>query len=301
MKLRIFTGAWSSYVDTLDKACAQSLRWPQNREAIKGSEWTIVTNESDFDRVSEIRESCGITKGRNVPLDPNMHPTLSFSAALYEEMQTCINEDATFLFALPDYVFGDGTIAGMMACMYEKGLCIAVPNTRVLPEAMEMFKRPLTNPELVSLAFDKKYQHQTWRDSEVGKDTINSYYGGVCWKELKDGLYAVTHRLPSSYLCQFLQSDIDFFKKQLSFSAWDHVWPTKLIEEGRQRFIGSSDVAFITEITEPEKNQALTIPVSPKGPSVFFRSLEHHKLNHTVMTVFRKEPFHENAQETKAP
>jgi hypothetical protein len=300
MKLRIFTGAWGNYVDTFEKACAASLNWPKNREAIKDATWTIITD--DPVRCYDIAKNCGVESVHAIQLKGEKHPTLEFSDALYDEMQQCIDEDATFLFALPDYVFGDGTVANMKALMYEKGLCIAVPNTRVLPETMDEFKRCHSNSELVSLAFNKKYQHQTWRESEVGKDTINSYYGGVCWKEIENGLIAVTHRLPSSYLCQFIQSDVEFFRKQLSFSAYDHVWPTKLIEEGRQRYVGSSDVAFIVEITEPDKNQSLTIPVSPQGPSVFFRSLPHHKLNHSVMTVFRKEPhFHENEQETKAP
>lgn len=300
MKLRIFTGAWGSYVNTLDKACAASFRWPLNREAIKDSLWTIVTD--DPERCYEIGKSCGDVAVHCIAMDSSKHPTLDFSQKLYDEMQACIDEDAVFLFALPDYVFGDGTIANLKGLMYEKNLCIAVPNTRVLPGAMDLFKHSHSNSELVSLAFRKDLQHQTWRDSEIGKDTINSYYGGVCWKEISEGLISVTHRLPSSYMCQFIQSDVEYFKKQLSFSAWDHTWPTKLIEEGRQRYVGSSDVAFIVEVTEPDKNQALTIPVSPKGPSVFFRSLPHHKLNHSVMTVFRKAPhIHENAQETKAP
>jgi hypothetical protein len=286
LNLRLFTGAWGEYVDVLDKACAQSLRWPRNREAIKGSTWNIVTEKKNFERVDEIRASCGVTRGTNIAIHGAQDPTLQFSGYLYEEMRTCIQEKATFLFCLPDYVFGDGTIANLKASMTEPNLCLAVPNTRCLPSAMEHFIKPHTNAELVTLAF--KHCHQTWLESETGKDTINSYYGGVHWTEVEPGIMTVTHRLPSSYMCQFLDSDVEYFKKQLSFSAWDHCWPTKLIAQGRQRYIGSSDVAFITEITKPDRNTALTIPVSPQGPSAFFRSLPHHKVNLSVMTVFRK-------------
>lgn len=288
MNLRIFTGAWSSYVDILERGCAASLNWPRNKDAIKGATWTIVTEEKNFGRVKEIRERCGVFRGETVALHSGQDYNFQFSGHLYQEMQTCINQDATFLFALPDYIFGDGTIANLKAMMVEPALCLAVPNTRVLPSAMEYFSKPHTNAELVTLAFDKTLMHQTWRDAEVGKDTINSFYGGVYWQEVEPGLMVGGHRLPSSYLCKFLQSDIEFFKKQLNFSAWDHVWGAALIEQGRQRFIASSDVAFITEITEADKNNAIVTPVSPKGCSDFFRTLLHNKINQNVSTVFRK-------------
>lgn len=288
MNLRIFSGAWGSYINTFERGVAASLSWPRNKEAIRGATWTIVTEEKNFDRVKEIRERCGVFRGDLIALHSGQDPTTQFSGHLYKEMQVCIDQKATYLFALPDYVFGDGTVPNLMKLMVEPGLCLAVPNTRVLPSAMEYFLKPHTNAELVTLAFDKTLMHQTWREAEVGKDKINSYYGGVHWQEVEPGLITVMHRLPSSYMCQFLPSDIEFFRKQLSFSAWDHEWGSELIKQGRQRFISCSDIAFITEITEAEKNQALTIPVSPEGPSVYHRSLLHHKMNQNIISVFRK-------------
>lgn len=288
MNLRIFTGVWGNYVDTFERGVATSLNWPLNREAIKGANWNIVTERKNFERVSEIRERCGVFKGENIELFPGEHPTLQFSARLYEEMKKCIEEKATYLFALPDYIFGDGTIQNLKAMMTEPGLCLAVPNTRVLPAAMEYFGKPLTNAELVSLAFDKTLMHQTWREAEIGKPTINSFYGGVSWKELSPGLIAVTHLLPSSYMCQFIESDIEYFKSKSSFSAWDHEWPVKLLKERRQRYVSSSDVAFITEITEADKNLSPVTPVSPEGPTAFFRYLYHNKANKSVSIAFRK-------------
>ncbi len=288
MRLRLFTGAWGSYVDTLERACAQSLNWPRNREAIKDANWDIVTEEKNFDRVDKIRIKCGVTSGQNLALKNGMDPTAQFSNFLYDEMATCIKEDATFLFCLPDYVFGDGTVPNLKAMMIEKGLCLAVPNTRVLPCAMDEFKQPRTNAELVTIAFCKQNIHQTWRDAEFGNKTSDTFYGGVLWQEIEPGLITVMHRLPSSYMCSFLQSDVDFFKKQISFAAWDHTWPSALLEQGRQRFIGSSDVAFITEVTESDKNCAIVTPVSPKSPSDFFRNLLHNKINRNVTSVFKK-------------
>lgn len=288
MNLRIFTGVWGKYIDTFERGCGASLNWPLNRAAIKGANWNIVTEKKYFDKVSEIRERCGIFKGENIELHAGQAPTIQFSGYLYQEMKRCIQEKATYLFALPDYIFGDGTIQNLKSLMIEPGLCLAVPNTRVLPSAMEFFIKPLTNPELVSLAFDRTIMHQTWREAEIGKDTINSFYGGVSWKELSSQLISVTHLLPSSYMCQFIDSDIEFFKTQSTFSGWDHAWPSKLIKEGRQRFVSSSDVAFITEITEADKNNALVTKVSPDGPSAFFRYLPHNLHNKTVLSSFRK-------------
>lgn len=289
MTLRIFTGAWGKYVDTLENGCAASLGWPLNRAAIKGATWSIFTEESNFERVDEIRVRTGVTHGKNIKLIGGVNPTAAFSNALYDEMQKCVDQKATFLFALPDYIFGDGTVQNLLnLSSTEPNLCLAVPNTRVLPSIMEYFKDPWRNDELVSLAFTPSLMHQTWRESEIGNAKINTFYGGVSWKKVSEDLICVTHRLPSSYMCQFLQSDIEYFRKQLTFAAWDHEWPTKLLAEGRQRFIGSSDVAFITEITEHDKNCSPNIAVSPEGPSVFHRSMPHHKQNHSFVTVFRK-------------
>jgi hypothetical protein len=288
VNLRLFTGVWGKYIDTFELACAQSLEWPSNKEAIKGSTWNIVCEPKHEERVNAIRARCGVFRGQNIFLHNAQDFTHQFSGHLYEEMKKCVAENAVFLFCLPDYVFGDGTVQNLKALMTEPGLCLAVPNTRVLPSAMEAFKHRRTNAELVTIAFDRGYMHQTWRDAELGKDKINSFYGGVHWQEVAPDIITVMHRLPSSYMCSFLASDIEFFKTQSSFSAWDHTWPSKLLKEGRQRFIGSSDVAFITEVTDPDKNQALTLPISLEGPSAFYRSLPHHEINKNIMTVFRK-------------
>lgn len=288
MNLRIFTGVWGPYIDTFERGVASSLVWPRNRAAIKGATWTICTEEKNFERVNEIRYRAGIVHGANHRIHGAQDPTLQFSGYLYEEMKRCIDQKSVFLFALPDYVFGDGTVENLKNLMTEPGLCLGVPSTRVLPSAMDRFQSPHTNSELVSLAFDRGYMHQTWRDCEVGKPEICSYYSGTHWFEVEPGLITVMHRLPSSYMAQFIESDINFFKGHTSFSAYDHTWPTKLIEEGRQRYIGSSDVAFITEITEANKNCALTLPVAPGGPSLYHRSLLHHRLNGNIMSVFRK-------------
>lgn len=88
MKLRIFTGCWGSYVDTFEKACAASLNWPKNREAIKDALWTIITD--DPVRCYDIAKNCGVESVHAIQMKGEKHPTLEFSDALYEEMQKCI-------------------------------------------------------------------------------------------------------------------------------------------------------------------------------------------------------------------
>ncbi len=289
MSLRIFTGVWGSQIDLFDKACAESLSWPSNKAAIKGSTWNIATEEKNFARVKEIRERCGVFYGELIPIHSGQDAVTQFSGHLYREMKKCVEQKATFLFALPDWIFGDGTVENLKTMM-EPGLCLAVPNVRCLPSILndDKYERGcnLNNQELVTVAF--RNLHQTWKQAELGKPTINSFYGGVSWKQITNELAAVTHRLPSSFLCQFTDSDIEFFQTQGSFAAWDHAWPSKLIKEGRQRYISSSDLAFIVEVTEANKNLSPDLPLSPNGPTDFYRNLLHHQVNHNVVTVFRK-------------
>jgi hypothetical protein len=65
--------------------------------------------------------------------------------------------------------------------------------------------------------------------------------------------------MPSPFFCNFLQEDLNSFSRFAEgrppgFGYFDHWWPSDLLINGRFRFIGSSDIACMLEITEPHKN-----------------------------------------------
>ncbi len=214
--------------------------------------------------------------------------------AFLVEIKRCLDTGSKLLLAPPDTIFGDGTLTSLFLVGSQSEVCVAVAHPRVLPSILEYpeeigMNGGVNNAELVSAAW--RHLHKTWEQAELGFDKINSHVGGVCWKTIKKGLYSVQHRLPTNYLIHFHGSDLTYFHSglapQLGFGIIDHHWPSKLIQEQRQRTIGSSDSAFIVEVTKPGQNMAPYYPVYKQEPDKFWRSEPHNIFFRQVCVVFR--------------
>jgi hypothetical protein len=142
---------------------------------------------------------------------------------------------------------------------------------------------PVDNGPLVALAW--RHLHDAWVHGERGHANQSSYVGGVEWWRVNN-LIQGTHRLPSPYLIQFTKEDLQYFKSAISFGNFDHVWPSDiLIPRGRQRYLGSSDAAFIVEITDPNKNVPPIIENQPK--TGFWKDHLQNRSNAQIIFTFR--------------
>lgn len=286
----ILTVCWGKkHIDLFEKTTLKSLMFHQNKEALKGSTWNFFTDDENVQYVesllkqTEMKYLVSSKKDLRDYIDPVQSATLKM-------IKACLDLKVPLLLAPPDTIFGNGSVKAMQEAAWEDGSVIVSAHPRVNPSFLSDFSQttyPVSNPHLVDLAW--KHLHKSWTDAEIGHDYQSSYVGGVEWKKLNEGLYAVTHRLPSPYFIKFTEEDLQYFKSAISFGHFDHKWPGDILcPRGRQRYIASSDACFIAEITEADKNVPFIIPNQPK--SGFWRDQEknsHNHLNKQVVAIFR--------------
>ena len=297
--LRIYTAVWGDeYIELFEKTIIKSFGWPQNKKALNNENvtWSIHTNKKNEVKVIQLIKR--IFDG-NIEVNSfeqeleGSHPDMGkFLLAQFKlEIKRCLDTNSRLLLAPPDSLFGDGSLAALFNHGAQDGVCVAVAHPRVLdtifeyPEEVGMDDSPHGNAQLVSSAF--RNLHKTWSEAQLGFEKINSFVGGVCWKQLKKGLYSVQHRLPTTYLISFQPNDLQFFEAQICFGAIDHLWPSKLIAEQRQRTVGSSDSVFICEITKAGMNMPPLYPVYKREPDKFWRDAPHNQFFRQVNVIFR--------------
>jgi hypothetical protein len=289
VKLRIFTLVFRNvFLEMLEHCCANSLAWPRNIAALKSVDatWHIYSREDERDRINGIVTRIGIPVEHHAI--PDIHAIAEkLDTALLAELRAAVEGGSALLTAQPDIVFGDGTIETFIALAKENNeVCIAAPHPRV--NAAEFIKEigaaPIENSELVRLAF--KHLHESWRTADLSLDKVSCWHGGVAWRRLGDKMYGVTARLPTAFLVRPREDDIAFFSTAKK-GAWDHHWPTKLVNERRQRLIGSSDAAFVVELTEASSHPSVLRAKLPNKQDIYRHNNPHNEVNANTMAIWR--------------
>ena len=288
MKMRLFTLCWGEpYLTWFQNALTASLSWPDNLDALRrfAVEWNIYSRENERDRLRAIAEPLGI------PLQ--FHPFLTNNSSgetlqpcLLDHIRNCHQTGTAAFIAPPDTIFGEESVGTICAVGMLPGLCVAVPHVRINAGCLpRLAGRSWSNAELVDFAWENL--HRTWADADASLSNTNSLLGGVSWRKLRKGMYAVTHRLPTTYLANIDASDVDWFSRQWETGTWDHTWPAKIVKEQRQRTIASSDAAFICELTREHENIPICQPSDPNVPDKFWRDLEQNYVQRNVVNIFR--------------
>lgn len=309
--IHIFTPCWGDHFKSLFvQALGSSLKWAANAKVLESSIWTICTDsqKSADDLVLAAQAIIPTCKVR-VQIQPRfIEPNAPIGSlkmqCLLKSIRQCLEERTPMLISTPDFIWADGSIQNMLDESYVsegQNLCISIAHMRVLPSFLNEMHilAGLHNSgcDLVHLALE--HAHDSWSRCEIGKDPNGIYYAGLSWRFIdRKSLITVQHQMPSPFLCNFTQSDYDEFARWKgplppAFGEIDHNFPTKLINEGRLRYLGSSDIAFMVEITEADKN----IPPlkSAKIPhDRFFRNEinlatpeNHLKIQKQFISIFR--------------
>lgn len=263
----------------------------RNKEALADATWVFLTKGDCIERLEVLVKGSGI-KVANVQFmalgpefDQNPHAAGHFMLqGFLMEMNMCLTYGAQCLIAPPDTIFGDGSIPNMREIAKVRDSVVFAIHARVLPTTNP--DRAYTNHQLVREAWGNL--HKTWAEAEEGRDKINSYVGGITWCYLSEGLYSVCHALPTPYLINFTPEDAVYFRNQIHFGVLDHSWPGDvLVDSERMRVIGSSDAAFMCEITEPEQNIPPIEHYRSDEPDRFWRGLKHNKINRMFRVILR--------------
>lgn len=291
--LQVFTPVWGpKHAILFQRACALSLSWPANQAALAGATWNIWTREKEFPLYAGVVAKFPSVNFRfhALTLKPDQVPDNIVFPALQSQIRTCLAEDARVLFALPDYIFGEGTVANLLQLGEQKHTCVAVAHPRVLPSALNYLEGgPRSNGQLITLAF--QHPHQSWTDAEYGHPQQTTFSGGIMWRKLSANTWEVHHRLPAIYLAHLTEADAAYFNSQKSFNAWDHLWPSLIIPQQRQRYVGSSDAACVIEYTEAHLNVPSYIhDHKMETPDQYWGHNLHNYINRQTVPIFRGEP-----------
>lgn len=280
MQVRLSTLVFGDKFLGFFKRSVRSLGWPGNREALRNAVWSIHTDKADEAR--KIVEPLGI----DVEINPVPSGTIGMALlkSLVLDLEKCLGGDA-LLTAQPDTIFGDGTIRTLVELGGEGLNAISVSHPRVVSTFPDLTE-PTSNAKLVGLAFD--HLHQGWKSANMRADENNCFKGGVGWREIGKDLYAVTVRIPTTYFVRPRIEDVDFLKT-CKEGGWDHDWPAHLVEQQRHRLIGSSDAAFMVELTDSKRNGALPRAARIDEPDAYKFNLDHHKTNRNSMVIWRAE------------
>ena len=292
MKTRLFSMLWGEkHIGWFERACVASLMQPNNIAAIRKhcGAWDIVTRAQDMDRIHEIVSGAGIEIAMR-PISVMDEVPAILQRELIEEMRRCVEMDCAAFIAPPDTMFGDKSLTNIFAYAQERNVCVAVPHVRVTPGIFDEDNPASSNARLVAASW--KNLHRTWIESNSDRELTNSYSGGVSWRKLSDDLYGVTHLLPTVYLARPVLSDVEWMEAYQLNGVWDHSWPSKLVAENRQRVIGSSDAAFIAEVTPEFGNIPPCTSKDPKEIDRYFGKAAHNIFNKNMIAIFRAEPSH---------
>jgi hypothetical protein len=281
VRVRLSTLVFGEKFLGLFRKSVRSLSWPKNKEALKGAVWSIHTDREEEAR--EIVEPLGLEVEIN-PV-PSGGVGVKLLSSLILDMDKCLGGDA-LLTAQPDTIFGDGTIKTLVEVGSEGINAISVSHPRVVAETFPDLSGPTSNARLVGLAFE--HLHPGWQLANMRGDENNCFKGGVAWREIDQDLYAVTVRIPTTYFVRPRSADVEFLKT-CKEGGWDHTWPAQLVEEQRHRLIGSSDAAFMVELTELKRNGALPRAARIDEPDAYKFNLDHHRTNRNSLVIWRAE------------
>lgn len=290
-----------NYFDYLERGLIPSLLWEKNLKTLEfaQSKWSVFVKKSDHDRVLELCSK--VLPKEQIEISTIIPEKMKFESpdrgtilldCLNQSAEKCIEENTSFVMALPDFIFGDGTLRALMEFGQHGDSCVLVPHARVLPSILnEIGPTPLNNIDLVTLAWNNL--HRSWKDSEVGPFQLGSFQGGVSWRHMPGNIIAVQHRLPSVALANFTRADIEYFNEWHgtqgpSFGRYDWNWPSEcLIKQQRQRTICSSDIAWWAEVTQPEDNCPTRTSSPLNEPDAFFLDNLHSRANRMIISSFR--------------
>lgn len=291
MKARLLTLVWGDrHIDWFNRACVSSLCKPKNIASLKDivSKWDIVTRDVDVEKIGSIAARLGLEIEFHTDSDLSVQSNEALQRELFNQMRRCFEAKEAMILAPPDSIFGDGSIASICAVGSRKGVCVAVPHVRVTPRILDEQYCSASNAKLVEASW--RHLHRTWVEADAARELTNTYAGGVSWHQIVPGLYAVTHLLPTVYYANFIETDLQWWSALKAIGSWDHHWPSKLVAEKRQRVIGSSDAAFIAEVTPEFANIPGCTPSDPEEPDNFWGGKAAHPIfNRNHVSFFRAE------------
>jgi len=294
----VYTRVWGKFINYYDFILMRSLFQSGNLLALLEDGYRVTLSvhilKSDVDEVNNI-----IYKYKNKLIDRHSNlliiDVLQYDNvinikeySLINNIKKCISIPSPCIMAAPDTFFGNFSLLNIIKINMGRNLCIAALHFRVNDvEFLELLDKnvndeKIPNPRLVTLALLSP--HQTLRDSFIEKENC-SFLTGLTVVRISNKSYAATFRAPTIYLANYNLDDLKYFSSRpyTANTDYDHEWPTNLMVEGRYKCIGSSDVFFAAELTEPKSH--ILIHNSEVGNDEHDHSVLHKELHRNFLVI----------------
>lgn len=287
--LTVWIPVWGAHhIGLMENFLIPSLLQPGNLSSLRGQiHFDICTTAESVEEVNRsAQRALAGWKTCSVSIAALPDGSQVISRGFLNSIRSAIAARSRMLLAMPDTVFGNGSIGNLARYAFGKNICIAAAHLRVEHDAYMKATggkfSGASNAELVDVA--EACAHQTARESHCESENC-SWAGGISLTHIAPGLHAMIHHLPTPYLVFMTREDEEFFAHgHLGFI--DHVWPEKLVESGRLRVIGSSELFFAVEITATGNN---TQPIKPNSQfeEAYCGQFKHHRANSMFVTALQ--------------
>lgn len=287
-RLHIFTLVYGGkFISYWRRAGAVSLLWPRNLAALNTVDvlWDIYTMQDFYREVKEAADSLPVGDTDKVEITILKQGK---DNALVLALDKACRAGAYFMPAPPDLIWGDGSVGALLRLMpFAYGRCLAVPHVRVAAKKFmaDFTGDPLTNAQLVKKSFGAL--HEAFAGSKVPADKHNTGSTGTVWTELAPDLYAAGFFLPTIHMMQPTPDDVKWFQVTSGTDHWDHRWPAGLVGTDRHRIIGSSEAAFMAELTEDDELHPPRHDMHKGKWDEYGGKLAHHVANRNTVSIFR--------------
>ncbi len=262
--LRLLSMVWGKHLELFEKVLLRSLFQPNNLPKILASgreiEMMLMTPERDRDQAISLLEKAA----QQHPIDCSWVNGVQLADGVVAAMCSCLVDNALLMLTPPDTFFADGSLSNLVTFHGDRdGMCVSGFHVRVLeqefldwvnlvwskcsPDSLD-----ISSDNLVDIAF--RYAHPSFKLANIDSPINNSRHGGIYIQKVSEGLWTITHRLPTVYLASVTVKDKDRFAERRQFNEWDWAWPARLQLDKRYKCLTSSDLFFAVELTHADRN-----------------------------------------------
>ena len=171
-----------------------------------------------------------------------------------EHATDCLNNNATSINLAVDHILPSNYLKNLSTIIHGKpSFCYSHSHMRVSTNILNSiyeYKKDniidISSDKLVFLSKKYPFSHIKHMNDELDS---NLTHLGFSWRKIDNNLFSVVHGILGTLTFNFIEEDILFLENLKFWSGHDRILPNYLLSSKRMKFISSSDLAFIVEIT----------------------------------------------------
>lgn len=165
----------------------------------------------------------------------------------------CIQKNAMSINLCSDFILPNDYLKNLALITHGKPFCYTHTQLRVketISKDIKIFKRKnvldIDNKNLVSLALKHPFSHLKFQNDYLKK---NATHYGISWRKINKNNIAVVHGILGTFTFNFIKEDIEFLSNLDTWSGNDRILPKYLLSSKRMKYISSSNLAVVIELT----------------------------------------------------